>query len=776
MDRIPRLVYRTGAMNYLYEGERKKLTAPAKSIDGKILVPTDSLPKDMKGEKVVSEGVSYTDASTLGYNLKYDNMGILLIDREPWINEINRERDMNYLLDLTGEFLYDLEKVRFSTYDPATEEERAAFLRIGKDLRARLKAHSKKHPYIYLDDTKFKKLRALYEAKDPTLFAAMERIVNNAEKITAEEQYALREDMSAFVTPLTNPHEDGYDVGGRLGATNGHADNARTLAFAYVLTGKELFAIVAYRICFDISGWEHWGPGHFLNCAGAAQDVAITYDWLYNAWRELKLDTGAVRRGIFERGLKDGFDSAIHDRSDHPSPRQGTGWRFKAKPDNWNAVCNSGLIVAGLSFLLEDEDEVTDTSMIECATELLGLNLSSLTQPRLVLKQYAPDGSYVESNSYWAYGTSNLFRGIGAIHSALGTDLGISKAPGLDKTCYYAINSESAEYVGWNYHDGSLSSQNTSVFNLFATVSGDSMLYAIREDQIKRGKEMNEFDLLYHPIVLGAQVPSLANLPLDYHMEGIDALTVRSGWERGSVYAGIIGGYNPDKGSHNQVDSGAFVYHNKGHLWLTDLGADYYNIQGGYFGNYHLYRRNGEGANNLCLKSLPCGQKLNATGKITDLRLGENPYAVIDQREIYGLDKAERALRGMLFTNQRRTLVIQDEADFLCPEDIFWIGHYPSESITATLSEDGKVATLTHTDGESIKLSILGEGAFEIMDCYNYLLDFTKDFEGEYSRDGYRRLVIKLCGVTKLRLAVAIESAEECGYPEIIPADQWKNI
>ena len=71
----------------------------------------------------------------------------------------------------------------------------------------------------------------------------------------------------------------------------------------------------------------------------------------------------------------------------------------------------------------------------------------------------------------------NLFRGIGAIHSALGTDLGISHATGLDKTCYYAINSESAAFVGWNYHDGSL-------------------------------------------------------------------------------YAGIIGGYNPGGGSHNQIDSG----------------------------------------------------------------------------------------------------------------------------------------------------------------------------------------------------------------------------
>ncbi len=777
MNKFPRLAYKVGASSYLFEGEKKTLSAPPLIKDEKILLPTDSLPEGLKGSKTLVGGVSYTDADTLGCYVKYDSMGLIALDPEPWVTELSRKGDLNYMLELMGEFLYDVEKVRFSGYGPASAEERAAFRRIGEELRRKLCSHARSHPYIYADENKFARLCKLYEEKDATLIPAIEKMVKRAENVVAEERYALREDMSALVTPLTNPHADGYDEGGRLGDTNTHAGNMRLLAFAYRLTGKELFAILAYRIGECICKWEHWGPGHFLNCAGTVQDVAICYDWLYNAWRELKLDTGVIRRGIFELGLKDGFDSAIHDRCDHPSPRQGTGWRFKAKPDNWNAVCNCGLLIAALAFLFKDADGSTEQSMIEDATELLGLNLSSLTQPTLVLKQYAPDGSYVESNSYWAYGTSNLFRGIGAIHSALGTDLGISHAPGLDKTCYYAINSESSEFVGWNYHDGSLSSQDTSCFNLFATVSGDSMLYAIRADQVKRGKSMTEFDLLYHPVVLGVETPSLSDLPLDYYMEGIDALTVRDGWERGSLYAGIMGGYNPGGGSHNQIDSGAFIYHNKGVLWLTDLGSDNYNIKGGYFGNYKLYRRVGEGANNLCLKSLPCGQMLDATGKITDVRTGGAPYAVIDQRPIYDEEKTVEARRGMLLSNNRKTLVIQDEARFSSPEDLFWIAHYPSKDITAELSEGGRVATLTHKDGEKIKLTVLGiEAGFEIISCYDYLLDCTADFEGEHSREGYRRLVIKMENVTDLNLAVAIECPEDSGYTEIIPTAEWRNI
>ena len=94
-------------------------------------------------------------------------------------------------------------------------------------------------------------------------------------------------------------------------------------------------------------------------------------------------------------------------------------------------------------------------------------------QDGLALKPYAPDGSYVESNSYWSYGTNNLFKILAALHSLIGTDLGLHYTWGLDKTCYYAINTESAEYVGWNYHDGSLSAQGTSMFYPFGYISGD---------------------------------------------------------------------------------------------------------------------------------------------------------------------------------------------------------------------------------------------------------------------------------------------------------------
>jgi hypothetical protein len=508
----------------------------------------------------------------------------------------------------------------------------------------------------------------------------------------------------------------------------------------------------------------------------------MVYDWLYNVWKSLKLDTGLIRRGIYTQGLHHGYNSVIHDNCDFPSPKQGTGWRFKLKPDNWNSVCNSGMIIGSLCILNDGVDEVISEEEYAKVTELLGACITSTMQPQLVYTQYAPDGSYIESNSYWAYGTTNLMNSMAALYDSLGTDLGLHRGCGLDKTCYYAINTESAEFVGWNYHDGGMGAQDTSSFNQFALISGDYSLFSIRDNQLRSGKGVSLLDMLYHSSVRGVEAPELSALPLDYAMEGIDAFTVRSGWDKGSLFAGMIGGENPAGGSHNQLDSGAFVYHNLGKMWFTDLGSDYYNSVGianglGYFSNYALYRRNAEGNNCLCLTSLPFGQLMGKRGVMTDYRSSDSAsYMIIDNTAVYGDDKVRSAKRGMLLTNDRRTLVIKDEVDFIGNESAFSTAHFESDKITPELSEDGRKATLTHSSGERIYLTLLGEGRLEVMNCKDPLLSGTAPAEGEYSRDNYSRLVVRYENVKSINTALVIDTSEDTGIKENISVEMWKDL
>ena len=287
--------------------------------------------------------------------------------------------------------------------------------------------------------------------------------------------------------------------------------------------------------------------------------------------------------------------------------------------------------------------------------------------------------------------------------------------------------------------------------------------------------------MLYYPTVRGGEVPELAGLSLDYAMEGIDAFTVRDGWNKGSLFAGMMGGENPDGGSHNQLDSGAFVYHNFGKMWFTDLGSDQYNSRGiangeGYFSNYALYRRNAEGNNCLALCSLPFGQLLGGRGEMTEYKSSDTAsYCVFDNVSVYGEDKVKSAKRGMLLTNGRKTLVIKDEVEFTDADSAFTTAHFENKKITAEVLDGGKRCVLTHESGDKIYVTVLGDGTLELMDCQG-LLSGTGPATGEYSRDDFSRLVIRHSNVKKINTAFVIDVCDECGVKENLDIKMWKTL
>ena len=710
-------------------------------------------------------------------------MGLIFLDSEPITLTVGK--DTPFMLDLAHEFIFEVKylPINAKDYAPASEMDRFGYAVLGNKICDMLRARNNTHPFLFGSQDIFDRLRAFYSSSDESdLKKYITALINRANEYR-DHFPKLNESGDGLAEPMTPSGygETEYDVGGR------HSDSETVFtklaheAFAYQMTLDESYAKHVYYCALGVCERLHWGPGHFLNCSGATGRLSIIYDWLYNVWCQLGLDTGLIKNAIYTQGLHHGYNSVIFDSCDFPSPKQGTGWRFKLKPDNWNSVCNSGMVLGSLITLNDGIDSVTTKERYDKVTELIGACLTSTMQPHLVMHQYAPDGSYVESNSYWAYGTVNLMNTMAALYDSLGTDLGLHHACGMEKTCYYAVYSESCEFVGWNYHDGSLGAQDTSSFNQFATISGDDTLYALRQNHLEKGKSVALLDMMYHPVVRDRVSPALEGLPLDYAMVGIDAFTVKNGWEKGSLFAGMIGGENPEGGSHNQLDSGAFIYHNLGKMWFTDLGSDYYNSRGikngiGYFGNYALYRRNAEGNNCLCLTSLPYGQLLGKSGYMTDYRSGDNAsYCIIDNREVYGEDKVEYARRGMLLTNNRRTLVIKDEVKLTAPDGIFTTAHIESNKITALISDDGKKCTLTHEGGEKLYVTLKGDGRLELLNCTDPLLSGTEPAEGEYSRENYSRLVVRLDNATEFNTAFIIDTVEDSSY-ECPDIEMWKTL
>ena len=681
------------------------------------------------------------------------------------------------------------------------------------------------HPYLLVDGDRFAELKSIYtrgssgkltNSEDLLLYSYIKGYIASA--ASTYKTYCGTEVSATYLgildakVPINGNYSkynnNGYDNGGRVSIDT---KPLIYFAFAYQITGNMNYARAAYDFMIYLGNWNHWGPDHFLNCADTAYPFAIAYDWLYDAFVKLNKD-----------GEKAKSDSEIYDKSKLATilfthviipgyvqsnnltcPWPGTAnSRYSTKTSNWNAVCTSGVVMAALMLLNEDvstagmvfntqtksgltfTEKTTPIESIgkssihtglstysDYAAKLVSMNLGTLA--KYGLDQYYPDGSYIESPGYWSYGTNSLFRLLASLLSATGDDYGFMDAWGIDTTCYFAIHSESSDYKMWNFNDGSDGVQDSSLFFFVGSYYEDDNLVRVRKKQLANGKSYAIYDILFY----NTSITGEPELTTEYEMVGIDAFSVRSSWDKGAIYAGIIGG--PNTVSHGQMDAGSFIYHNNGKVWFTDLGTDNYNMYGGYFSNFKLYRVGGEGHNMLLLSSeqssLPYGQSTTADPKIIKSASGDNGgYAILDMSDAYG-SHVLSGQRGMLFTNSRNTVVIQDEYVFNGAKTVYWFGHYQLATgyvDDVVISADGRTAFMISGD-DILRVSIVSNNTdlkFEIMDTYTYVLDVTKrtdrDKMGladtEYNRDAYRKLAIKCENVSTLNLAVVIE--EVSGY------------
>ena len=215
----------------------------------------------------------------------------------------------------------------------------------------------------------------------------------------------LRREAEA-VLALPPPRRDQQQGRRLLGVSREVLRRLLLLGLVHRLDGDDRFlerAVVELRA---VAAFADWNPSHWLDVAEMATAVAFGYDWLHAdlspADRALVVD--ALERHAF----------AVY------SPNRWT--------NNWNDVCNGGMIVASLA-IAEDRPEL--------AAETIALAVAEL--PR-ALGEIAPEGAHPEGGAYWHYATLYSVTAIAALESAAGTDLGLVGAhPGwLASGGYYA--------------------------------------------------------------------------------------------------------------------------------------------------------------------------------------------------------------------------------------------------------------------------------------------------------------------------------------------------
>jgi len=506
------------------------------------------------------------------------------------------------------------------------------------DVRSWIDKAPKEHPRLLATRADLAAVRESAEG-DPVRQALARAVVREADLI---------EDLP----PITRQLE------GRrlLGQSRRCVKRVVVLAMAYHLTGDVRYVRRCQQEMLAAARFTDFNPSHFLDVAEMTFALAIGYDWLYD-----RLDEAAreeIRKAIVEKGVI------------LPLETQHKGW--VRSRNNWGQVCHGGL-TAGALAVMEDEPDL--------AARTVHNALHNVTNS---MQAYAPKGSYPEGPGYWSYGTSYNVLLIGVLESALGTDFGLSKAPGFDQTGQYLGLTCGPSGQFFNYADGGAGrGPEPSLFWFADRYDRPDWLLGERERlsttaaRISRERAASYGDRFLPLALLWLDTPGDAppiHMPLHWYSEGETPITIHRGsWaDPEATFVGFKGG--SPSASHGQMDVGSFVLDAGGVRWAVDLGSEgYHGIESrgmNLWGRsqdsdrWTIFRQSNDGHNTLVID----GQLQRASGNGRVIRFSDDPafpHSVLDMSSAYQ-GQAGSVQRGVGLVNFREVL-IQDHLTGLKP-------------------------------------------------------------------------------------------------------------
>ena len=450
---------------------------------------------------------------------------------------------------------------------------------------------------------------------------------------------------------------------------------------------------------FGIQGWFHknvtelsGGQKQLLNLASimAMQPTALILDEptsqldpiaaadFLKTVRKINLELGTTVI-ITEHRLEDIFHAA--DRvvvmekgsiiaADEPHK---IGEFLKAE-NNWNQVCNTGLVYGALALL--DSDSKEAAAVIERAMSSVPLSM----------KVYAPDGNYPEGYNYWGYGTSFNVMLIAALESALGSDGGLSAVEGFMSSARFMQYMAGTTGLAFNFSDARETTQSFPAMFWYASKLGDPSLlwnekiFLTREDTHFTAEEERFLPII---LIYGSRfdmkevTPPVSKIWTGHGK--VPVALIRTGWDKGEgFYVGIKGG--TASANHAHMDAGSFVFEAQGVRWAQDLGMqEYYSLEkegvrlwnGDQDGQrWDVFRYNNFVHNTLTVN----GEKHQVKGAVPilatytkDARLG----ASLDMTSLFG-SNLKKATREVVLVKERYLQVTDQVQAAGQPASVRW--------------------------------------------------------------------------------------------------------
>lgn len=441
----------------------------------------------------------------------------------------------------------------------------------------------------------------------------------------------------------------------------------QTFGMAWLLEKDPRYVARANIELAAICDFQDWNPSHFLDTAEMTHAVGIGYDWFYDQLTPIELET--YRAAILKKGLTPGLAQL-----NNPDP----GW--PSRTNNWNIVCNAGLIIGALA-VGEEPTGLTKEIFHRC--------LDSVPNG---FRGYSPEGSWDEGPGYWSYATEYAAYLLSALRTAVGHEFGLGDLPGVRHAGFFRMYAEGSAV--WKDEDTG-QGKGALMFNFSDCAIHPARSWCMRWLFLRYGKpeynwmalknaQTRPMDLLWFspdtspkpkPVPANALFRGGANVAM-FRGTSQDKRSGFQPWEQhqlasaDTVYLGMRAGANSLDNHHGHLDLGSFVLDAGQVRWAIDIPpvekpppgclADY-KLPGYFVVNlnrrFRYYRTNTFGHNTLVINGQ--NQPLGIETEIVGFRATPDlAVAVLDLTAAY--PDCVRVRRGFALIDQQHVLIVDE--------------------------------------------------------------------------------------------------------------------
>ena len=392
-----------------------------------------------------------------------------------------------------------------------------------------------------------------------------------------------------------------------------------------------------------VCNFSDWNPSHFLDVAEMSMAVAFAVDWVGNSLPKSTLEL--AKTSLIEKGLKPSFEKGNF------------GWVNGG--NNWNQVCNGGMIAAAIAIAEKDP---------ALAAKTISRSLDGMPG---ALRQYAPSGVYPEGATYWDYGTSFSVTTSSILQSAFGTDFGLADYPSFLESANFRMLTVAPSGYFFNFADcGDRAGTNGDIVLAWFAMKTGNPLYLEKDKFLKPIEGTPRLSRLAGPgLVWLSQFIEKAGseLPLVWFGDGSNPLVILRGGssDPGRYYFGGKGGQG--NLSHGNLDAGSFIFELNGVRWAVDPGVQDYNEleQAGFnlWGQcqdcerWTLLTKGNQGHGTLTVDDARF--IVNAKASIIDFKTNPVPEAVIDMSPVFTGHLKSATRKFIKDTNH--SIIIEDQ-------------------------------------------------------------------------------------------------------------------